>query len=47
MPLVALREHLPRIGAGRVVLTHLGEEMLARMAEVEFDCAVDGLVIEA
>jgi ribonuclease BN (tRNA processing enzyme) len=46
MSLVALREHLPRIAARRVVLTHLGEEMLGRMADVEFDCAVDGLVIE-
>jgi ribonuclease BN (tRNA processing enzyme) len=47
MSLVALREHLPQIAARRIVLTHLGEEMVARMADVEFDCAVDGLVIEA
>lgn len=46
MTLAALRDHLPRVGAGRVVLTHLSEDMLAHMADVEFDCAVDGLVVE-
>lgn len=41
-----LRQHLPRIGAKRVVLTHLSQDMLARMTDVEFDCAVDGLVVD-
>ncbi|MET0276852.1 MAG: MBL fold metallo-hydrolase [Pseudorhodoplanes sp.] len=46
MSLAALRPQLPRIGAKRVVLTHLSEDMLAHLSEVELDCAVDGLVIE-
>jgi ribonuclease BN (tRNA processing enzyme) len=46
MTLSVLRPHLPQIGAKRVILTHLSEDMLANMAEVEFDCAVDGLVVE-
>jgi ribonuclease BN (tRNA processing enzyme) len=46
MTLAALREHLPRLGARRVILTHLGEDMLAHMAEVELDCAVDGMVLD-
>ena len=45
MSLSALRPQLPRIGAKRVVLTHLSEDMLARMSDVNLDCAVDGLVI--
>jgi phosphoribosyl 1,2-cyclic phosphodiesterase len=46
MSLAALRDHLPRIGAKRVVLTHLSEDMLARLSDVELDCAVDGMVLE-
>ena len=46
MTLADLREHLPRLGARRVILTHLGEDMLAHMAEVELDCAVDGMVLD-
>ena len=41
-----LRQQLPRIGARRVVLTHMSNDMLNRMADVEFDCAVDGMVID-
>jgi ribonuclease BN (tRNA processing enzyme) len=46
MSLSVLRPQLPRIGAKRVVLTHLSEDMLASMSEVDLDCAVDGLVLE-
>lgn len=46
MSLSTLRQHLPRIGAKRVILTHLSEDMLDRMNDVEFDCAVDGLVVD-
>ncbi len=46
MSLAALRPHLTRIGAKRIVLTHLSEDMLAHLADVELDCAVDGMVIE-
>ena len=46
MSLSALRPHLARIGAKRVVLTHLSEDMLAHLHDVELDCAVDGMVVE-
>jgi ribonuclease BN (tRNA processing enzyme) len=41
-----LATHLGRIGARRVVLTHLGPEMLARRAEAAAPCADDGLVVD-
>ncbi len=40
-----LRGRLAEIGAKRVVLTHMSAEMLARRAEVNLDCAEDGLAI--
>jgi ribonuclease BN (tRNA processing enzyme) len=46
MTLSVLRQHLPAIGAKRVILTHLSEDMLARLADVELECAVDGLVVQ-
>lgn len=46
MALSVLRQHLPAIGAKRVILTHMSEDMLARMSEVEFDCALDGMVVD-
>jgi ribonuclease BN (tRNA processing enzyme) len=38
-----LRENLERIGCRRVVLTHLGPDMLARAADADLECASDGL----
>jgi ribonuclease BN (tRNA processing enzyme) len=46
MTLSVLRQHLPAIGAKRVILTHLSEDMLAHLADVEIECAVDGLEVE-
>jgi ribonuclease BN (tRNA processing enzyme) len=46
MTLTVLRQHLPAIGAKRVILTHLSEDMLAHLADVEFECAADGMVVE-
>jgi ribonuclease BN (tRNA processing enzyme) len=37
---------LGRLGARRVLLTHLGPEMLARRGEAAAECADDGLVVE-
>ena len=34
-----------RLGARRVVLTHMGPSMLERRAEADFECASDGLVL--
>jgi ribonuclease BN (tRNA processing enzyme) len=41
-----LRGRLEEIGAKRVILTHMSAEMLARRAEVDLECAEDGLTIE-
>lgn len=40
-----LKEKAPIIGAKRVILTHFGPDMLARLAEAEFETAHDGLVV--
>jgi ribonuclease BN (tRNA processing enzyme) len=40
-----LVRHLPEIGAKRVVLTHMGPEMLARAAESRYELAQDGMTI--
>jgi ribonuclease BN (tRNA processing enzyme) len=41
-----LAEHRARFGAKRVILTHLGEEVLARSSEVDMELAFDGLIVE-
>jgi ribonuclease BN (tRNA processing enzyme) len=41
-----LRENLPRLECKRLLLTHLGEEMLARQEELPFALAEDGMVID-
>ena len=41
-----LAENLDRIGARRVILTHLGPEMLARRTDAVAECADDGLLVE-
>jgi len=46
MSLAVLREQLDRIGARRVVLTHMSEDMLGRLAEVDLEVAEDGKIIE-
>jgi ribonuclease BN (tRNA processing enzyme) len=42
-----LREHAGELAAGRLVLTHMGPRMLARLCEAEHAAAVDGLVLHA
>jgi ribonuclease BN (tRNA processing enzyme) len=46
MSLSVLRQHLPQIGAKRVILTHLSEDMLGRLPEIELDVAEDGKIVE-
>jgi ribonuclease BN (tRNA processing enzyme) len=41
-----LAEQLPRFECGRLVITHMSEEMLGRVDEVDVETATDGLVIE-
>lgn len=42
----AIQQNLPRLRCKRLILTHMGEEMLARRGEVEVPLAEDGIVIE-
>jgi ribonuclease BN (tRNA processing enzyme) len=37
--------HAGRVGARRIILTHMSPEMLARAADVPELCAHDGLVV--
>jgi len=46
LTLAALRAHLPELRPRRVILTHMGADMLARVETLEFECAHDGLVLE-
>jgi ribonuclease BN (tRNA processing enzyme) len=41
-----IRERASRVGAKRVILTHMSREMLAHAASVPEECAHDGLVVE-
>jgi ribonuclease BN (tRNA processing enzyme) len=43
---LVLAEHLRDVGARRVILTHMSQEMLAHAAEIPEECAHDGLVVE-
>ena len=41
-----LTERRAQLECGRLVLTHMSDEMLERVAEIEVDAAEDGMVIE-
>ena len=41
-----LSAELPRLECERLVITHMSDEMLARLAEVDVQAASDGLVLE-
>lgn len=41
-----LKEHWHELEAKRIVLTHMGPEMLAHLDEINEECAFDGMVIE-
>jgi len=42
----SFRSEARRIGAKRIVLTHFGPDMLARLGEAEHETAEDGLILE-
>jgi ribonuclease BN (tRNA processing enzyme) len=42
----ALQPHLPRLACRRLLLTHMGDDMLAQAAALGIDTASDGLIIE-
>jgi ribonuclease BN (tRNA processing enzyme) len=46
MALSALERHLPQIRPKRLILTHMSDDMLARRAEVPFETAEDGMIVE-
>lgn len=46
MALSSLEKHLPQIKPRRLVLTHMSNDMLARRAEVPFESAEDGMIVE-
>lgn len=46
MALSSLERHLNQIRPKRLILTHMGDDMLARRAEVPFETAADGMVVE-
>ena len=42
----SLKGNLERIGAKRVILTHMGPEMLSHMSDVPEETAEDGMIVE-
>jgi ribonuclease BN (tRNA processing enzyme) len=46
LSLKALEAHLPEINAKRLVLTHMSDDMLARLDELPCTAAHDGMVVE-
>jgi ribonuclease BN (tRNA processing enzyme) len=46
LSLKTLEAHLPEINAKRLVLTHMSEDMLARLGELPYTAAEDGMMVE-
>jgi ribonuclease BN (tRNA processing enzyme) len=46
LSLKTLEAHLPEINATRLVLTHMSEDMLARLGELPYLAAEDGMTVE-
>jgi ribonuclease BN (tRNA processing enzyme) len=46
MVLTALERHLGQIRPKRLLLTHMSTDMLARRAELKFETAEDGMIVE-
>jgi ribonuclease BN (tRNA processing enzyme) len=46
MALSSLERHLGQIRPKRLILTHMSDNMLARRAEVPFETAEDGMIVE-
>jgi ribonuclease BN (tRNA processing enzyme) len=46
MALSSLERHLDQIRPKRLILTHMSNDMLARRAEVPFEAAEDGMIVE-
>ena len=46
LSLKTLEAHLPEINAKRLVLTHMSDDMLARLSELPYTAAHDGMTVE-
>jgi hypothetical protein len=46
LSLVEIERQLPRIAPKRVILTHMGEGMLAHLDQVPYKTAADGMTVE-
>ncbi|MGC9369733.1 MAG: MBL fold metallo-hydrolase [Paracoccaceae bacterium] len=46
LDLKTLEEKLPRLAPGRLILTHMNEDMLNRIDQLDYECAEDGMVVE-
>jgi ribonuclease BN (tRNA processing enzyme) len=46
LSLKTLEAHLPEIGAGRLILTHMSDDMLGRLGSLPYATADDGMVVE-
>jgi ribonuclease BN (tRNA processing enzyme) len=46
MTLTKLERHLGQIRPKRLILTHMSDDMLARRAEIPFETAEDGMIVE-
>ena len=46
LSLKTLEEHLPRIAPKQLVLTHMSDDMLARLGSLPYTSATDGMTIE-
>lgn len=45
LSLSTLRDKLPAVGAKRVILTHMSDDMLSRGSEIGFETATDGKIV--
>jgi ribonuclease BN (tRNA processing enzyme) len=46
MSYLQLKEQLPRLSCSRIILTHMGSDMLARCSEISCAMAQDGMLVE-
>jgi ribonuclease BN (tRNA processing enzyme) len=46
LSLAELRRELPRIGAKRVILTHMSPDMLAHLDDIPYETAADGMTVD-
>ncbi len=45
LSLTTLEQHLPAIGAKRLIFTHMSDDMLSRVQELPYTAAEDGMVV--